>query len=338
MRPRFDITKEEKADGTSTKTNVYYLYRAKLNLAADIGEGWHFHTTLAHNGLAMWAGKFGEGDVPNDASLETAGRASVDFMYLYFGRKTNLWGFDAGIIPFNGMKKPQLDLHFYPNKMVDIPYTIFNNNGTHGFCGFYKLGQGKLNALISVDDNLGYKKEFEPEDGNTETMNDTKDQYSLYLDYAAKISNFTIQPMLIKTIADENNAAPLTFGANITTPKFSGFRFIASFGYSSQTVKEAGEYKAWLFRAKAIGPAGPGKITAWFDLAKRTDKVEGSDDIDTDFWYTWISYKLMVYKSDKGSVSFSPTIRIANKTEPADNDKDNIYRRTKIELTSEITF
>ena len=37
VRPRYDI--KENTDGSST-SDLYYLYRARLNIKADIGDGW----------------------------------------------------------------------------------------------------------------------------------------------------------------------------------------------------------------------------------------------------------------------------------------------------------
>ena len=39
FRPRYDII--ENGDGSST-SDLYYLYRARLNMKANIGEGWFF--------------------------------------------------------------------------------------------------------------------------------------------------------------------------------------------------------------------------------------------------------------------------------------------------------
>ena len=43
FRPRYDI--KENGDGSST-SDLYYMYRARLNMKADIGEGWFFNTQL----------------------------------------------------------------------------------------------------------------------------------------------------------------------------------------------------------------------------------------------------------------------------------------------------
>ena len=42
VRPRYDIT--ENGDGSST-SDLYYMYRARLNMKADIGDGWFFNTS-----------------------------------------------------------------------------------------------------------------------------------------------------------------------------------------------------------------------------------------------------------------------------------------------------
>ena len=49
VRPRYDIT--EYGDGTSS-SDLYYLYRGRINVKADIGDGWFFKTQLGTNSVA----------------------------------------------------------------------------------------------------------------------------------------------------------------------------------------------------------------------------------------------------------------------------------------------
>ena len=151
VRPRLDI-KDNGEFGNKT-SDMYYLYRARLKVAADIGDGYFFKTMLASHGVAWWTGKFGTGATPNAASQPGAGRGSVNFMELYFGQVGETFGWSVGIIPVAGT--PLKDLHYYPTKMVDLPYLIFNNNSAHGFDFNYKVAGNKLDLKILVDNNDG---------------------------------------------------------------------------------------------------------------------------------------------------------------------------------------
>ena len=45
IRPRLDI-KDSGGDYGASSTDLYYLYRARLNINADIGDGWFFNAKL----------------------------------------------------------------------------------------------------------------------------------------------------------------------------------------------------------------------------------------------------------------------------------------------------
>ena len=65
------------------------------------------------------------------------------------------------------------------------------------------------------------------------------------------------------------------------------------------------KYNASLFRIKADAKIGSGNAEAWFDIAKRTDKL--TRDIDHNFTYLWLMYKIPVYSSDPRSCfNYSP--------------------------------
>lgn len=324
IRPRYDINDQTESGGNKTY-NMYYMYRGRLKLKADINRGWYFKTMLAHKGAAAYTGNFAEGEKIHPNSVEGARRSTVDFMELYFGLGREQYGVKGGLFTIGSVSNPIFDLHYYPNVMVDIPFAIFNGDGLYGFSGYYHTGMGKLSTIISVDDNLG--KTIENADG--ETVSETQDQYTIYVDYTQKLTTLTFQPMIMKTIADEDNSAPLTVGVNLGFPKMANFNLSGYFGYSKQSVEEAGEYDAWHARGKIVGKAGIGTILAWYDYAKKTD-----DDIDTDFWYTWLSYKITLHESDKGAVSILPTVRFSNQN----IDGENVYKRTKIEVTTDIIF
>jgi len=324
VRPRLDI-KDNGEYGNKTE-DVYYYYRGRILISADIGDGYFFKTHLGHNGVNYWNGLFGTGDTPHAASLAAAGRSSVDFMELYFGHSGETFGWSAGIIPVSGT--PLKDIHFYPTIMVDLPYVIFNNSAAHGFDFNYQLAGNKLDLKILVDDNAGKKVS---EDGDVIDSLSTTDQYTFDLSYPVSLAGFKLTPELLYTVADEGGAAPMTYGAEFALPKVAGFGLSAFAGLTNQPVEDAGKYTGWIGRAKMVGKVGPGVLTAWYDVAATTHDV---GDVTSNFSYLWLSYTYTLHKSDKGTVSFAPTYRLT--THKIEDVKD--YSRAKLELTTQITF
>ena len=102
VRPRYDI--KENGDGSST-SDLYYLYRARLNVKADIGEGWFFNTQLGTNSVAVMTRL---GTLNGDESFSF--NPSLSFMELYFGSMKDDWGFLGGAFPLK--YSPALDLNF----------------------------------------------------------------------------------------------------------------------------------------------------------------------------------------------------------------------------------
>ena len=52
FRPRYDL----KVNGDESSTgDMYYLYRARINLKADIDDGWFFNSKIGTNGTAGMA-------------------------------------------------------------------------------------------------------------------------------------------------------------------------------------------------------------------------------------------------------------------------------------------
>jgi len=323
VRPRMDV--KDNGEYGSKTVNNYYMYRARLNIKATIGDGWYFNTKLGTNGVAYWTGKFGTGTTPSGSSLPSAGRGALSFMELYYGLKKDAFGFALGLLPLSGYSNPALDLHFYPTKVVDIPWLIFNNNAFHGFSGYYKLGPGKLNALVSVDNNV--TQSTEPLEGD---VAEAKDQYTLMFNYGVKVAGISVAPWLLYTMANEGEAAPMTYGANVTGPKLAGFSPAVSFFMTSQQVEGTSKYTGNTMRVKLSGKVGPGSLLFWYDMAKM--EWDGADTHD--YSYIWAHYKYIVYKSDKGEFSLKPTVRIA--TDAVEGTKD--YSRSKFELTTEFKF
>ena len=135
IRPRLDII--DSKDGTST-SDLYYLYRARLNISADISNGWFFESKIGTNDVSGLVKMGVDGDYTAGQGNPNSARPQVDFLNLYYGFKKDNFGFWGGAIPIK--HNSALDIHFYPDKMVDIPWLLLNNGSTTGFAGYiYKL-------------------------------------------------------------------------------------------------------------------------------------------------------------------------------------------------------
>ena len=324
VRPRLDIVDQGSYDNRTD--NIYYFYRARLNVAADIGEGYFFKTKLGYNGAANFA-KFGTGTLPTGISLASAGRSPLSFMEVYFGHQSKSYGWAAGIIPVP--HNPLLDMHFYPGKMANIPWLLFNNAAAPGFDFNYRLAGGKFDLKVLVDNNDGVKESSE---GDIIDSLTTTDQYSLDASYSLALSGIKLTPQFLMTIADEGDPAPVTYGAALALPKVAGFGVSAYFGMTNQNADDTNAYSGWITRAKLVGMLGPGALTAWYDIATYTPDDASLEPTNTSFM--WISYTYTLHKSDKGSVTLAPTYRLY--TQETEGSLD--YARTNIELTTQITF
>jgi len=356
VRPRLDVT--DQGDFGSNSSDFYYLYWARLNVKATIGDGYYFKTTLAHNGAGFFVGKFGTGTLPSSVSYSSAGRGSVDFMLLYFGHAGKRFSWSTGLMPIPG--DIFLDAQFYPIKPLDIPWILFNNSAAFGADLNYVVGGQKLDLKIFVDDNSGQTVEgdivslidtaytwiINQDSGvvvrdtsitssTIDPNQNTKDKYTLNISYPISMAGFTIKPQMYMTLADSGIAAPLTMGAEFELPRFAGWGLSASAGVTSQKVETThfpGAYSGSFYRAKMWGKVGPGAFLAWIDkIALNPDLADLSNVNSTSLW---LSYKWKLYQSDMGELSFKPTYR--QFIQKIDGQQD--LKRTFIEVTTEIKF
>ncbi|MCF7809170.1 MAG: hypothetical protein K9N38_11685 [Candidatus Marinimicrobia bacterium] len=358
VRPRWDMN--DAGDYGNKTTDIYYFYWARLDIKADIGDGYFFKTRLAHNGAGNFIGKFGTGDLPSSVSYKNAGRGTVDFLLAYFGYQGKTYGWSTGLLPVPGSLL--IDAHFYPIKPLDIPWILFNNNAAHGFNFNYRFLGQKLDLTVFVDDNSGMSVEGEVVtstdtsyawliDQTTDTLRiyrdttytstttdpnqSTRDQYTLNLSYPIKALGVQIKPEIFVTLADSGKAAPMTFGADVTLPKVAGFVISAGAGAVTQNVETAvfpGAYSGVVNRFKLAGKVGPGSLVTWVDMFKIDPKLDGAPNITSTS--IWLSYKYLLYKSDAGEVSLKPTYR--QLTQKIDGLQD--LNRVFLELTTEIKF
>ncbi len=317
IRPRYDM--KDYGDYGGKKNDMYYMMRARLNVAVNIGEGWVGKIQLAHYNYAGYY--FTNGIGYESAAIGTndlLARPYVNFTQMWFGYHGKKWGFDGGIIPLNALKNPMLDVHYYPNKMIDIPFTILNMGSATGFKGYVNTGFGKLDVSLTLDGNNYY----EENKAGTVTK-DLHDVYTLGVNYAFKAAGFGIAPGVYHTFNNDSVTAPTTYGVNITTPKFAGFGFGATFAMTSNNVDGTLKYDGMFVRVKASGKVGPGSVIFWYDYAKRTDKY-ATGDVDETYGYIWAAYKIPVAKH----VALMPRARII--TDKVENAKN--FTRNKLEV------
>ena len=353
FRPRLDLDDRTEDPSRQYKsTQTYYMYRLRLNMTGAIGDGFYVKARLAHNGIAFYQ-KGGAGKLPdifgndnNTVSDESAVRPELDLSYMYIGRATDDYGYDMGIIPVPGFSNPLFDLHYYPNLMIDVPYFIWNTDGSFGGKGYVDVGPGRLSGYLLLDREV----EESREDQDGETLADRNDQYTFVAAYSIPAGGLTIEPTIMKTfgasystfvggvetVVDYN--APLTVGANVTFPQFEGLTPSATFGYTTNSEADTedspvGEYTGWLGRFKLAGPLGPGTLLAWVDLASRTDELTGGD-ISNDFMYSWLAYTIPIYSGDHGSFRITPEWRFIN----YDQEDLNMRTRHKLEINFDASF
>ncbi len=185
------------------------------------------------------------------------------------------------------------------------------------------------------------------EDANGNEIYNMNDQYTFYADYNMKVAGWGVQPMVMMTVAD-SASAPMTFGANISSPKLVGDLALGlSAIYSMNSVKQAeiangckdygmihNEYAAWKVRAKISGKLGIGKLFAYVELANREDTFDNGDTKSNDFLYSWLGYSFTIYSGDAGKFIITPQWRHISKGA----DDTNLQAREKIEMNFDFKF
>ena len=321
FRPRYDI--KENGDGSST-SDLYYLYRARLNMKANIGEGWFFNSKLGTLGVAGMT-KIGTSDT--EPGNINSYRPTVSFMELYFGSMKDDWGFWAGAFPLK--YNPSLDLHFYSDKLVDIPFVLLNNGSTLGFAGYKALMGHKLNWFLSVDNNV--VEQQEPADDSNEEAIDDCDDFTLGMDMFLNFGSISVTPRLLTSFGGtDDDIYPMTLGTDILFSEVAGFS--SGFSYYTSTKGEEGDdgyYKADHMRLSLSRPIKEGKLKFFYDMAsKDDDKVS----------YMWLSYTHTCFKGDMGEVTLSPTFRLQTGKSAGTESFDEDYSRAKFEVTAQIKF
>ena len=315
VRPRYDAIKYGLTNGYyDNSSDFYYQYRARINMKADIGEGWFFSTKLGTKGVAGMT-KMSPGDLLlGPPVIPNPDRPSVSFLELYYGYTKENKGFWAGVFPL--VYSPSLDLHFYSDKLVDTPWIIYNNSSVTGFAGYCTIKGKKLNWFLSID--ADFKNHIELQTGIEQNF---KDIYTIGLNSTFEVLSLSVTPNLLISISDKY--LPTTYGFDIGLPDFSTISSRISYHISSNDIYDADHFRFLLTR-----PFKDGSMKFFYDIANNDD-----DSMS----YVWLSYTYICYEGELGTITVSPTYRFQDGGyNQGDFDKD--YSRTKFEITTEIKF
>ncbi len=308
-----------------TNDNVNYQYRARLNAAADF-EGGYLIRALVTNEAPNFAGGGGAGTtarIGGGGGWQTVGYGNtelytVGFSQLYFGRFYGDSHYLLGRLPLNSTNNPIFDIHLYPQNPGDVPSTTFNNDRLFGVNYGTKIGDGDLNVIVGVFDNLSRNDTAGTGDG---LLNDG---YAFSVAYKTKFGDVTFEPQVLTALTQHDTVTqttystgapwhqgirPVTFGANVAVPAgdvklgFSGFYTSgkgttpssSNYAYANANV----DYTGYLLRIKAEY----GKFLAWYDYNKTTDNSAAQSHEYTN-QFVWAQYQIPA-----GKITIQPTLR-----------------------------
>ncbi|NMW22802.1 MAG: hypothetical protein HKK67_14515 [Chlorobiaceae bacterium] len=313
------------------KDDFYSQYRVRLNASADLGDGYIFKAQLTNEAPNFT--KSGTVALGGGGGWQTVGYGNSEVYtlgasQLYFGRFYGDSHYLVGRLPLNSTNNPIFDLTLYPKNPLDIPTTTFQNDRLFGANWGTKIGNGDLNVVVGVFDNISASDTAGTGDG---LLNDG---YAFVASYKTTIGNVTIEPEVLTAITKFDSVSqqtfsptsasygtpfhqgirPVTFGANVGVPAgdlklgFSGLYNIGKgttpsssiYAYANANV----DYTGYLLRVKAeYGP-----FLAWYDYNKTTDNSAATSHEYTN-QFVWAQYQFKVYQAAKGSLTIQPTLR-----------------------------
>ncbi|MAJ43175.1 MAG: hypothetical protein CMF96_00335 [Candidatus Marinimicrobia bacterium] len=310
FRTRFDI-KENLHQNTN---DLYHQYRARINIKSNIGGDWFFKSKVGTNSVAGMT-KIGDSE-HNGPGNENSHRPNLSFLELYFGRKTNGYGYWIGAYPLKS--NPCLDLHYYPDKIVGIPWILYNNSTITGFFAYFFLKENKINTFISIDQNSTNKiEEFASSLDDIGVTNVKNDNYTIGLNTDIKKNNFVLSPYVLVSFGEGDQ--PYTAGIELELEKLFDIKTSISHYQTNNS-----DYNANHTRIKFNFPHINNKVNFFYDLALKNKKSAS---------YLWLSYSFNIYDSDLGKLTISPTIRLQN-----GSFTEQDYSRSIFEVTTQIKF
>jgi hypothetical protein len=335
VRPRYDFKiYKTSSDNTIYKCDMYFDYRAKLNIKGTLGSGYFFKGQISHNSPANWS-KMGDGSgLPSTFSQGSGQSPSIAFTELCLGYQGEKLAYKLG--RFTYAHNTALDIHYYPTKLLDIPFFIFNNNAITGAEFSYKLKETKLRAALSVDqNNLNYQNYIDLE-GDSVVYN--QNGITATLDASIPWGNITIAPVALYSMG-KTMFNPITGGIKAQY-KNKGLllKTEAAFTLSNHYSDEY-RYTGFIVRAEARQKIGFGTLRLMYDYSNmnytKWDGVDKASGLYGKFHYTWLEYTMPLFESDLGCIVARPVWRWYYSDVEADGQ---IYIRNKIELYFQYTF
>jgi hypothetical protein len=335
LRPRYDlIINKTDADNSTYSGDVYFQYRAKLNINGTLGGGFYFKGQISHNSPANWS-KMGDGtDLPSTSSVGSGQAPSVAFTELNMGYKGEKWAYKLGRFEF--AHNTLLDIHYYPTKLLDIPFFIFNNNAITGAEVTYNMDKNYIKAAVSLDENHVNYQNFIDLEGDSVVFD--QEGITGILDAGFKMKNFTISPSVLYS-QGKTMSNPLTGGLRVQFAP-EGLLLKAEAGYStSNHAEDLYAYNGVIIRAEVRKKIGFGTLRFMYDYSNMSySKFNGVDYAINQagiYHYTWLEYTMPLFKSEFGSVVARPVWRrYASHMEATGKD----YIRHKIEIFFQYAF
>jgi hypothetical protein len=344
------------------KDDLYWQYRVRLNGSADFGDGFFAKvqvTDEAPNKTSTGTVALGGGGGWQTVGYGNSELYTIGFSQAYFGRVYGDSHYAIGRLPLNATNNPILDITLYPKNPLDTPTTTFQNDRLFGANYGTKVGEGELNLVAGVFDNLNtYYSSSQGNDGGL-----LNDGYAFIGSYKTEIGGVTVEPEVLTAITRFDSVTqdtfsptsssygtpwhqgvrPWTFGLNLGGKVgdlklgASGFYNITS-GKTPDAARYGGnrnanvDYKAYILRIKAeYGP-----FLTWYDHSVAKDKSTPATTNTYTNNFVWAQYQFKAYDSRGVKLVIQPTLRyLTTKDEvtPA-----NGYHRLRSELYATISF
>ena len=340
----------------SKNDDLYTQYRVRLNGSADFGDGFFAKIQVTNeNPNSPSSGKLGGGGGWQTIGYGNSELYTVGFSQAYAGRIYGDSHYALGRLPLNATNNPIFDLTLYPKNPLDTPTATFQNDRLFGANYGTKLGNGDLNLVVGVFDNLNA--------GTDPGL--LNDGYAFVGSYKTEVAGLTVEPEILTAITRFDSVTQETFGSSGTSaPWHQGVRpwtFGLNVGGNTGDLKLSGsalynvakgttpnnsryagnanaevDYNAYLLRIKAeYGP-----FLTWYDHSVATDKSHAAGATATTNVYrnnfVWAQYQINAYKGKGARLVIQPTVRyLTAKDEAAPASS---YHRLRSELYATLSF
>jgi hypothetical protein len=331
---------------TQSKDDLQSAYRLRLNASADLEGGYIFRSVITTESPAGTGGGGGFQTIGyGNTELYTLGASQLYFGRFYGDKGSSHYLF--GRLPLNATNNPVFDLHLYPSNALDVPAATFNNDRLFGVNYGTKIGDGDLNAVVGVFDNVSKSNTSGSGDG---ILNDG---YVVSLSYKVKVGDVTLEPQVLTALTQHDTVLqttttssyvtgvgpfhqgvrPVTFGANVGVPVgdlklgLSGFYTTADGTTPSSAIyATAGanvDYSGYLVRVKAEY----GNFLTWYDYNKTSDKSTATTTDYTNH-FVWAQYKIPA-----GKITIQPTLRYLTSKKHTISDVNTSRLRSEVVAT-----